>query len=1054
VTTPDSPDSFLNRTRITDLNPSDFNRMQGVNPDVDRFMREQQNAYNRNQQQNFILTADLPDLNNPVQSPNSPRQSLPEGFIVDPNHRPGSTSYYRRGFDPTTFDRYTRPPTAPPAPATPANNFSPPPPATPPSTPRTNGISGGGNAGGGASTSPPSTGSPREATATAAPPGARPSNPNGAVATGNPGGGYVSTGGAAIRKAAPAGGAAAGVATFALDLVNGRNPVDALGHSAAVAAGGVVGTVVCSQFGPLAAMVCGSVGGTLGGALYDKFFHPSPATIPGDPIQGPAPFYGGQSPGVLYRIYTQGTDKSQSQQEGSGVYVWGPISRIFLEVTSPPEPSTPDYMVRRFYAWARNGAGQPLLYQLAGASGSASIIKNYNWRVTRIVRDDGKPDTGGDVATRLPISTDNRTSESQSHPTNNSAPPRGTPAAGQNPAPNNYGIGGTQSREGGNARGDAPNFPRHAAPAGTPHPDAFPYPLIISPLPPGLANSGSPQSQGAPNNSTNGSPVLGQPITVNAADGSVSFTTPGHTSGNNPAVNAVDLSYPRAFPEANAPLEYPRAFPEATFNPPLSTTGFLSSPNLNNLVSSGTPQPIQAQPTPTATNPIPPLQSAPGTGTQTTTQPTTAGSIGATGTQAGAGLPSTGTQPTTAGSTGATGTQTGTGSPSTGAQTGTQTGTTTPASPAATQADLQQMRTELETIITQVGLPLVGITQLLNPIPQIANNTTPEALKNAAANGVCSTLKPGGCMTGLTNNAERAANNSTSNNNLLNQILNILRAANETLLPFIWQRVQTIDTKLGAQIPGGISSFVQTAFRATRIDKILNALTLITTLHNAAMLSRNLGQTLGELTSQALATIGIKDETGSPLDINGEIGKQVNNLMSAILGADTWAGTKLAWNKANAILASASQIVYTVRSIFDSGREVTEWIANNTGKIGNALKRFRVVGENAYPHMAENVNHQNAWMLKVQRYRENVDSLDDAASSLQGVLGEVQNIQQEAQELKEQKERFDKAIQEAQPKTVPDNKPMQEKAAAAKAVSVAPANAADVFRGEGESPNA
>jgi hypothetical protein len=336
-------------------------------------------------------------------------------------------------------------------------------------------------------------------------------------------------------------------------------------------------------------------------------------------------------------------------------------------------------------------------------------------------------------------------------------------------------------------------------------------------------------------------------------------------------------------------------------------------------------------------------------------------------------------------------------------------------------------------------LVLVTVTQILQGI---RTNTSPSAIETAAKNGTCQSLA-GGCSTGV-NYGDRissAATNSSAANT-------ILQAADLTLLGII-------DSKLGTQIPnGGIGGFLQRAFQATRLDKIINALTLITTLHNAAMLSRNLGQTLGDLTAQALTTIGIKDENGGALDINGEIGSQVNNLMSTILGADTWAGTKLAWHRANAILSSANQIMWTVRSIADSAREVTEWIANNTGKIGNALKRFRVVGENAYPHMAENVTHQNAWMLKVQRYREGVDTLDDAATSFQGVLGEVQNIQQEAGELTEQKQRFDAAIASAQPKTIPDNDPIKDKAAATKTASASPATQADVFRGAGETDNA
>lgn len=345
--------------------------------------------------------------------------------------------------------------------------------------------------------------------------------------------------------------------------------------------------------------------------------------------------------------------------------------------------------------------------------------------------------------------------------------------------------------------------------------------------------------------------------------------------------------------------------------------------------------------------------------------------------------------------------------------------------------------------LSDTFLPVATGMALITPIIRgIATNTDPQNVAPLIKDSVCQSLN-GGCTTGVNINQQvsNAANNSAAANALLQGVdLGLLGV---------------IDSKLGSQIPnGGIGGFLQRAFQATRLDKILNALTFILALHNAAMLSRSLGATLGDLTSQALTTIGIKDENGSPLDINAEIGRQVNNFMSSILGAETWAGTKTAWNKANSILSSANQIMWTVRSLFDSGREVTEWIANNTGKIGNALKRFRVVGEDAYPHMAENVTHQNAWMLKVQRYREGVDTLDDAASSLSGVLGEVQNIQQEAQELNEQKQRFDNAIKDAQPKAIPDNNPIKAKADATKIASASPATQADVFRGEGENNNA
>lgn len=364
---------------------------------------------------------------------------------------------------------------------------------------------------------------------------------------------------------------------------------------------------------------------------------------------------------------------------------------------------------------------------------------------------------------------------------------------------------------------------------------------------------------------------------------------------------------------------------------------------------------------------------------------------------------------------------------------------------------LDKFRNDVNKVLTPLGVTIAGITALLNPVggklDQIGNQTSPDAIKDAAAAATCQTMQPGGCSYNALNNA---VNNG--NNQLLERLNAGLNLGELALLKPIKDGVDLANNKLGPILKGadGISGFLQRAYAATHIDKALNAMNTVILLHNAAMLSRNLGSTLGDVTSQALTVIGIKDAQGAPIDVNKEIGTQVNTFMSNLVGAEVWAGTKTNWHKANNIIASASQIVYTTRSLFDSGKEVIEWIANNTGKIGNALKRFRVVGENAYPHLSENVTHQNAWALKIERFRQGTDSLDDAASSLQGVLGEVQNIQEEYKELQEQKQRFDKAIKDVQPKTFPDNTPVKAAREAAIAASQAPANTANVFRGEGE----
>jgi hypothetical protein len=254
-----------------------------------------------------------------------------------------------------------------------------------------------------------------------------------------------------------------------------------------------------------------------------------------------------------------------------------------------------------------------------------------------------------------------------------------------------------------------------------------------------------------------------------------------------------------------------------------------------------------------------------------------------------------------------------------------------------------------------------------------------------------------------------------------------------------------INSKLGDPVPGGISgllgrmqSFAETAWRVTRMDKILNVLTLATSLHNAAMLSSNLGSTLSEVTGLALQVIGIKDEKDNPLDVGEIVGQTVSNLVKGIVGEEVYNGTKKAWNKLNRIVSTASQLLWTVRSIADSSKEIMEWTGENTGKIGNALKRWGVVGENAYGWMPERLNQQGRWFARVERYRSGVDNLDDAASSLQGVLSEVREIQEEAGELKEQKDNFDKAIKDALPKEREENTATKARSDTEKAASNSP----------------
>ncbi|OUC11588.1 MAG: hypothetical protein B0A82_26915 [Alkalinema sp. CACIAM 70d] len=219
---------------------------------------------------------------------------------------------------------------------------------------------------------------------------------------------------------------------------------------------------------------------------------------------------------------------------------------------------------------------------------------------------------------------------------------------------------------------------------------------------------------------------------------------------------------------------------------------------------------------------------------------------------------------------------------------------------------------------------------------------------------------------------------------------------------------------------------------------VMQVIEAATALHNAAMLSSNLAQTLGDLTSQ-VSTVALRwlkvIDAEQTIDLNETIGGTIDDALKGMLGEQTWNGTKDTFKKLNRVVSTASNIVWSVRSMMDSAQSIAEFTAENTGRIGNALKKFGVVGERAYPWMAEKVNAQTAWQRKFQNFNDGIQNLDDAASSLSSVTGEIISIQDEFQQLKEQKDQFKQALENALPGTPTENKPNKDAADATKTAS-------------------
>jgi hypothetical protein len=277
----------------------------------------------------------------------------------------------------------------------------------------------------------------------------------------------------------------------------------------------------------------------------------------------------------------------------------------------------------------------------------------------------------------------------------------------------------------------------------------------------------------------------------------------------------------------------------------------------------------------------------------------------------------------------------------------------------------------------------------------------------------------------------------------------LLAALNALGIGDIKKTVDKIDQKVGPQIYDdrgnkiGIAGHALKMFEKLnkvgdylRFDRITNVLTLAATVHNAAMLSNQLEQTLAQALSSALAVIGIKDSEGNQLDINKIVGKSVENTIKGAIGAQNYTELTTNWKKANRIYQAGANLINNVQSLRYSITGALETIASMNGKVANALKKYGVLGDNAYPWMNPSPNFDNKFM-------RGLETAENAVSSIDSIASEVLSAQETVTEIGKQKTELEKAIKDGTEKPGVNNTQQKEKATAAKTASKSPDIVAD-----------
>ncbi|MFN6528796.1 hypothetical protein, partial [Nostoc sp. ChiSLP03a] len=162
---------------------------------------------------------------------------------------------------------------------------------------------------------------------------------------------------------------------------------------------------------------------------------------------------------------------------------------------------------------------------------------------------------------------------------------------------------------------------------------------------------------------------------------------------------------------------------------------------------------------------------------------------------------------------------------------------------------------------------------------------------------------------------------------------------------------QTILSRLGNQLPGGIGGKLSRFADWMHLDRVLNILIFAATIHNALMLSNDIGQTLVGALNNVLQLIGLKKEDGSAFDIGSVISGSIENLIKGAIGAENYTELKEAWAKANRIYQATNNVINSFLNLSQTILQASELIAAYTGRIGNALKKGGVILESAYGWM-------------------------------------------------------------------------------------------------------
>lgn len=275
----------------------------------------------------------------------------------------------------------------------------------------------------------------------------------------------------------------------------------------------------------------------------------------------------------------------------------------------------------------------------------------------------------------------------------------------------------------------------------------------------------------------------------------------------------------------------------------------------------------------------------------------------------------------------------------------------------------------------------------------------------------------------VNNNNKTIVNNKTINNTKiqkvdLSRLIALLNRNNSNILKNFGIATQAIN------VANKISTNLNKFRKWSGFNRITGIINLLVNLSNAYQLSANLGQTLFFLIDSGLQLFSfhLKDDEGNEVDFSQFLGGKIEDIFDQLIGQKNTETLKADWRSFNRIYQTGINLAYNLQFGLDATRDILEITGENTGRLGNALKRSGVVLEDSYAWMQEDfsdviANPKGRW----KSLFTGLEKTDNVANSMLMVCGDVQSIQDSVQQMGEGRQEFMQEINTFGAKDVPGN---------------------------------